>query len=74
MDPVVLPMSNPNPSTKNTYDRIRDTRCTCYWPTRISPSMVAYWSRTILGMRALWSSELRAIIFVEINCTIFSIA
>ena len=86
MNPVVLPMAipdpnpspspkpKPNPSTKNTYDRIRDTRCTFYWPTRISPSMAAYWSRTILGMRALWSSELRAIIFAEISCTIFSMA
>ena len=65
MNPVVLPMANPNPnpkpSTKSTYDCIRDTRCTRYWPTRISPSMAAYWPRTILGMRALWSSELRAI-------------
>ena len=63
MNPVVLPLTNPNPSTKsteNTYNRIRDTRCTLYWPIRISPSMTAYWPRTILGMRALWSSELRA--------------
>ena len=64
MNPVVLPLTNPKPSTKsteNTYNRIRDTCCTLYWPTRISPSMAASCPHTILGMWALWPLELRAI-------------
>ena len=53
MNPVVLPMTNPNPSTKSTkstYDCIRDTCCTLYWATRISPSMAAYCPRTNVDM------------------------
>ena len=62
-DPNPNPEPKPNhkPSTENTYDRIRGTRCTVYRATRISPSMVAYWPRTILDMWALLTSHLRAI-------------
>ena len=72
MNPAVMPMANPNPSTKNTYDCIGDTRCRIYWSTRISPSMAASWPRTILGMWAIWSSELWAI-FIWRNKIRFSV-